>query len=156
MVYINPDNYLGSPRVWSAERGMAAWQACYKILENVLRSSKSTVNLYVVCGVQGAGKTHWVMANTDSLPQATIVFDAALPGARHRARAIEMASSRGIKSIGVWINVPLVTAMTQNLLRPVAEQVPEETLTSVFNNFEPPTTKEGFHKVIEVRRELAD
>src|SRR5262249_43638908 len=65
MIYINPDDFLGSPRIFTPERNRDAWSAVYDRIEKSLSEAKECGNFYLVCGVQGAGKTRWVKENRD-------------------------------------------------------------------------------------------
>lgn len=149
--HINPDHYLGSPRIWSPERSKLAWEKCYADLESASVFLRDRGTLYIVCGIQGAGKSTWIHSNREKLMSApTIVFDAALPGRRHRERAISLAKSYGLTSKAIWINTPLEIALIWNRQRAVDEQVPDETVCTVFENFEPPMIEEGFSEISEI------
>ena len=88
MLYINPDDFLGSPRVFSDERNREAWKACRELVEKTLKENQERrYNFYLVCGVQGAGKTRWVKTNPARFLEPAIVLDAAQPRARDRAGA---------------------------------------------------------------------
>jgi predicted kinase len=151
-LYINPDHYLGSPRIWSPERSKLAWEKSYADLENAFISLKDAGTLYVVCGAQGAGKSTWIRRNREKLmSNPAVVFDAALPGRRHRERAITMAKNYGLAPKAIWINTPLEIALVWNRQRALDEQVPDETLRTVFENFEPPVIEEGFLEVSEIK-----
>lgn len=99
----------------------------------------------VVCGLQGAGKSTWIARQE---PQAgTVYFDAALPGARHRAPIIALGRAYGIPVSSVWIRTPLAFALERNRQRPADRRVPEDSIRSVDRLFEQPTTDEGFVSV---------
>ncbi|KAF1048638.1 MAG: hypothetical protein GAK35_00188 [Herbaspirillum frisingense] len=151
-LHLNPDHYLGTPRIWTPERNQQAWEACYRDLETFLQRHAGAATLYIVCGIQGGGKSSWIRDNLHTLAAPAVVLDAALPGARHRARAVTLAGIYGCRAEAVWINTPLETALSWNRLRPADEQVPEEAIHAVSENFEPPTLEEGFADVHEVRR----
>jgi len=36
MIYVNPDDFLGSPRIFTPERNRDAWQACKDLVEKTL------------------------------------------------------------------------------------------------------------------------
>ena len=86
MIYVNPDDFLGSPRLFTDERNREAWRACKNLVETTLNEAARPYNYYLVCGVQGAGKTRWVKSNTARFAEPAIVFDAA------HARACERGS----------------------------------------------------------------
>ena len=73
--WINPDDLLLTPqgRLWSAERSKAAWEQAYAALRQALSrrstegSSGQQQNLYLVCGIQGAGKSTWIKDNAQRL-----------------------------------------------------------------------------------------
>ncbi|WP_035059946.1 AAA family ATPase [Andreprevotia chitinilytica] len=150
--HINPDDYLLTPtgRIWSAERGKAAWESAYAALEAELQSIGSPATLYVVCGIQGAGKSTWIREEGSLLPAPAVFFDAALPAKIHRERAISIARRFGIPVTIIWLNTPLDTALARNQSRPADEQVPEETIRLVHAKLEPPALDEGVARVIEV------
>lgn len=150
--HINPDHYLqtSTGRVFTKERQLAAWDRVYEDLEVALRGRSSTpIQLCLVMGVQGSGKTTWIRRNIAALPGA-VFLDAALPAARHRARALDIARRCRVEAIAVWINMPLEIALARNASRPADECVPEEALRSVFSLIEVPTTSEGFVRVVEI------
>jgi predicted kinase len=151
MIHINPDDELGSPRHWTPERNTAAWEKCFSRLRAALQSSPQPAEVFVVCGVQGAGKTHWIRANSERLGPKAVVFDAALPGARHRAPIIEIASEYHAVVKAVWINVPLESAKRQNRNRAIDEVVPDDVIEAIYRQFEPPEKAEGFRCVVEIR-----
>ncbi|SFO27587.1 Predicted kinase [Variovorax sp. PDC80] len=150
--HINPDHYLqtSTGRVFTKERQLAAWDRVYEDLEAALRRRSSTpMQLYLVMGVQGSGKTTWIRRNIAALPGA-VFLDAALPAARHRARALDIARRCGVEATTVWINTPLEIALARNASRPADERVPEEAMRSVFSLLEAPTVSEGFVRVVEI------
>ncbi len=63
--HVNPDHHLETPngRVWSVERGKQAWESAYAELETFLRAVGAEGTLYVLCGLQGSGKTTWIARN---------------------------------------------------------------------------------------------
>jgi hypothetical protein len=141
---------LGSPRNWTPERNTAAWERCFSRLRLALESLAQPADVFVVCGMQGAGKTHWVRANGERLGPNTVVFDAALPGARHRAPIIAMACEHHAIVTAVWINVSLECAKRQNRSRVIDEIVPDDVIEAVHHSFEPPQRTEGFQHIVEV------
>lgn len=143
---INPDVFLETDtgRIWTPERNVQAWQCAFAALQRLL-STTPDATVIVVCGLQGAGKSTWIATQ---LPQRKkVYFDAALPGARHRQPIIDIARSADAVLEAVWIRVSLDTALAQNALRAPDKQVPEKSIRSVHNLFEPPTIKEGFESV---------
>lgn len=143
---INPDDYLTTEngRVWTPERNAAAWQRAYQAVEEAVRRRRGA-RIVVVCGVQGSGKTTWIASQPKSSP--VVYFDAALPGIRHRATVLDLARRHGVGIDAVWIRTPLETALARNSRRPTDEIVPVAALLSVANQFEAPTTAEGFDRV---------
>ncbi len=152
MLSINPDDELGSPRNWTPERNKAAWERCFSRLRFALESMPRPASLFVVCGVQGAGKTHWVRAQADRLGPTAVVFDAALPAVRHRAPILAIASEYQAVVTAVWINVPLERAKWQNRNRAVDAIVPDDVIEAVHGQFEPPSVTEGFHHILEINQ----
>lgn len=150
--HINPDHYLqtSTGRVFTKERQLEAWDRVYEDLQSALRRRSSVpAQLWLVMGVQGAGKTTWIRRNMAALPDA-VFLDAALPAARHRTRALDIARRCGVEAFAVWIDTPLGTALARNASRPADERVPEDALRSVFSLLEAPTTGEGFVRVVEI------
>jgi predicted kinase len=150
--YFNPDDYLetSSGRVFTPERSAAAFDRAYTDLENALRSVSPNARLFVVIGVQGAGKTTWVRQNADQIGAAAFFFDAALPRAVHRARAVSIARACGVPAIAVWVRPPLEIALARNQLRRTDHRVPDAAIRSVQSMMEPPSVAEGFVEIREV------
>ena len=90
MLVFNPDDYLNTPegRVFTNERNAVAWENLYSEMEAVFRTATSDTCLFVVMGVQGAGKTTWIRNNHEALGDSAVFLDAALPARRHRVRAV--------------------------------------------------------------------
>ncbi len=144
---INPDDFLETDlgRVWTAERNEAAWARSYAALEQALTCYPRPERVILVCGIQGSGKTSWI-ASQPVCP-ATVYFDAALPGIRHRARIIVIAKQADIPIEAVWIDTPLAMALDRNARRPADKVVPEAAILSVAGQFEPPSLTEGFARI---------
>lgn len=151
--HVNPDHFLETPqgRAHSEAVGKHAWVLVYGELESLLAQSGSRAVLYVVCGLQGAGKSSWVAQQYDLREPHAIYFDAALPSRRHRQRALALAKSAGARSVGVFIDVPLDVALARNAARPEATRVLDETVLHVHAQLEPPSVAEGFDEIIVVR-----
>ncbi len=147
--YFNPDDYLEteSGRVFTPERSKIAFEQAYTDLERALRSAPSSARLYVVVGVQGAGKTTWILQNAPGLGESAFFFDAALPRAIHRARAIGIAKAAGVPAISVWIRSSLEAALAHNESRVSDHRVSEFAIRSVHSIMEPPSVSEGFLEV---------
>jgi len=144
---INPDDFLETPegRYWTPERNEEAWRLSYAALERVLELAPASVRVVVVCGIQGAGKSTWIAAQPAS--PSTIYFDAALPGARHRAKVISIAKRLGSAVEAVWIDTPLDVAIERNAARTPDKMVPTPAIIAVAEQFEEPTVAEGFDHV---------
>jgi predicted kinase len=147
--WINPDHYLQTPsgRVWTPERNTVAWEQAYVQLTSALAGAPRT--LYLVCGLQGAGKSSWIEVNMSRLAPC-VFFDAALPRAVHRLPAITIARSTGARARCVWMDTPLEIALKRNAERREDERVPESSIRSVAAQFEPPSVSEGFIEVVRV------
>jgi predicted kinase len=115
-----------------------------------LKEGRERYNFYLVCGVQGAGKTRWVKENRASFAEPAIVLDAALPRARDRAAAVALAQRFSCRLIGIRISCSLDVALARNRARPADVVVPDEVVRIVFNEFEPLSLKEGFDEVFEI------
>jgi predicted kinase len=148
----NPDDYLQTPqgRVYTDEDNAAAWEQIYSELEALFSRATPDTRFFIVMGVQGSGKSTWIRRNLVSLGTSAVCLDAALPARRHRMRALALAKGFHVRTVGVWINVPLERALAQNARRPSDQAVPEFAVRSVFDMLEPPSIEEGFHEVIEV------
>ena len=148
---INPDAFLETPsgRVWMPERSKDAWARCFRLLEGHLQRSAPTGmhRLLIVCGLQGAGKSHWIRLNARRYAPC-IVFDAALPGIRHRQPILELARRYGADVIAVWIDTPIDVALARNALRAADQRVPEESILNVAAMFQPPTLDEGVREIV--------
>jgi predicted kinase len=150
MIYVNPDDFLGNPRVITVERNQEAWRSCKDLVEKTLTEAIETYTFYLVCGVQGSGKTRWVKHNPGRFVEPAIVFDAAFGRVRDRAGAVAHARRFACRLICIWISCPLEIALSQNRSRASDQVVPEEVVRLVFNTFEPPTLEEGFEEVFKV------
>jgi ribosomal protein S18 acetylase RimI-like enzyme len=143
---INPDDYLETEfgREFTPERNRQAWELAYgRLNEELARRQKGTL-LYVVMGVQGAGKSRWVSENLGRLGPRAVVFDAALPARRHRHLALSIAKEHGVPVIGIFVQASLELALARNARRSQDKQVPQAALESVFSLLEPPVRDEGF------------
>ena len=150
--HVNPDHYLETEggRVFTPERNEAAWNQAYSDLELILRTASPDVELFVVVGVQGSGKSTWIEENACRLGPQAVFFDAALPARAHRERIVALARESGVPAVAVWLNTPLEQALARNSARPPDKQVPEFAVRNVFSMLERPTQQEGFVQVIEV------
>ena len=150
MIYVNPDNFLGDPRVVTEERSREAWRACKDLVERTLTEAREPYNYYLVCGVQGSGKTRWVKANRASFAEPAIVFDAAQSRARDRAGGVAQARRFSCRLICIWISCPLDVALARNQARPPDQVIADDVIRLVFDTFEPPSLEEGFDEVFKV------
>ncbi|WP_249277674.1 AAA family ATPase [Pandoraea sp. PE-S2R-1] len=149
---IDPDTFLETPagRVWTPERSQAAWASSFAALEAAVSHRKAVLPcVLIVCGLQGAGKSHWIAHHARSYAPC-VCFDAALPGARHRKPIVDVASRHGAAVHAVWIDTPLDVAKARNAQRPTDKRVPDASIESVASLFEPPTVEEGLASVIRV------
>ena len=150
MIYVNPDDFLGNPRVFTPERSREAWRACKDLVERTLTKARDRYNYYLVCGVQGSGKTRWVNENCTMFLEPAIVFDAAQSRARDRAGAVALGRRFSCRLICIWIFCPLDVAIARNRARPPDQVIADEVVQLVFNTFEPPTLEEGFDEVSKI------
>src|SRR5262245_5600268 len=150
LIYVNPDDFIGNPRHFTAERHPRACRWSLYLVEPTLAEAKGPVNYYIVCGVQGSGKRHWVKNNPSRFVEPAIVFDAALARAQDRAGAVAQARRFSCRLVCIWIFCALDVALAQNRARPPDQVVREEVVRLVFNNFEPPTVEEGFDEVLKI------
>ncbi len=150
MIYINPDDFLGNPRIFTAERNREAWRACKDLVERTLNEAREPYNFYIVCGVQGSGKTQWVKDNPTRFREPAIVFDAALSGVQARAGPVAQGRRFACRMICIWISCPLDIALARNRSRTPDQVVGDDVIRLVFNTFEPPAVEEGFDEVFKV------
>lgn len=150
--HFNPDHYLETDlgRVFTPERSAAAFEQAYAELSAALHAASVGSRLFVVIGVQAAGKSHWVQSNAARLGQNAYFFDAALPQAKHRQRVLGIAKDCGVPAVAVWVQAPLEAALERNHARRADHRVPEAALRSVYATLEPPTVSEGFVQIMEV------
>lgn len=77
-----------------------------------------------------------------------VLLDATNVTKAKRKRYVEMAKSRHIEPVAVFVKCDLATARSRNRSRP--EAVPDYVLERMYADLEPPTLEEGFTEVIEV------
>lgn len=147
---LNPDDFLGQPRVWTPERNAQAWETIYHILASNFSQQGPAGRLYIVCGVQGAGKSTWIRNHPAFFAPSSLILDAALPGARHRQRALALAREYAVRADAVWLDIALDVALHRNQSRAADEQVPEAAVRNVHAMFEAPTVEEGFDSIHRV------
>lgn len=143
---INPDDYLETEfgREFTAERNRRAWELAYARLNDELSKARRGAHVYLVMGVQGAGKSRWVSENLGRLGHRAIVFDAALPARRHREKLLAVTREHAVPVIGIFVKASLELALLRNARRSPDKRVPEDALKSVFGLLDPPTEDEGF------------
>jgi RimJ/RimL family protein N-acetyltransferase/predicted kinase len=143
---INPDDYLETEfgREFTPERNRHAWELAYARLSDELSRARPGAHVYLVMGLQGAGKSRWVSDNLGRLGHRAIVFDAALPARRHRERLLAIARDHQVPVIAIFVKASLNLALSRNARRSADKRVPEDAVTSVFQLLEPPTQDEGF------------
>lgn len=149
---IDPDRFLETPqgRLWTPERNRDAWAAAFEALEAALAAAPPPAQVIVVCGIQGAGKSTW-SARANRQQPTDIIFDAALPGRRHRAPIITAARRWRARVAAIWIDTPLDLALQRNAARAADRIVPEATLRGVAERFEPPNLDDDFDALLVVR-----
>lgn len=151
IIILNPDDFLGTPRIWTPERNERAWEEIYRNLDTNLTTNSNGAALYVVVGIQGSGKTTFIKKNLNLFLKRSFIIDAALPAVRHRERALKIAAKNRVPVEAFWIDTPLDIALSRNRSRTLDQQVPEENIKNVYSLFEPPTLKEGFHRIHHIR-----
>ncbi len=139
---IDPDAFPETEggRVWTPQRNAEAWRSAFAALRAALAAG-SVRRVVVVSGLQGAGTSTWIARQKPD--PGTVYFDAALPGARHRAPILAIARAFAVPAEAVWIRTPLPVALEQNRRRAADRVVPEETIRFVARLFEPPTCADG-------------
>jgi predicted kinase len=149
MLYVNPDDYLGDPRVFTPERNREAWRACRELIERTFAATSQPHNFYIVCGIPGAGKTRWVKENLARFEEPAIVLDAVLTNVRARENVVAHGKSFPCRLIGIWISCALDVALARNRARAPDQAVPDELIRTLFGDCERPNLNEGFDEVLE-------
>jgi predicted kinase len=150
-MHINPDHYLDteSGRVTTHDRNNEAWRQSYRAFHRALTNAGPDTKVYVLVGAQGAGKSTWAreLARKD---QQAIIFDAILVKHRERSPILAAAEAKAIKTVAVWFKTSLEECLARNAARAADEVVPDQAVRNVFAAIEPPSTSEGFERVLEV------
>ena len=151
-LHLGPDRYLDleNAKAITKEEVAEAWERSYHDLEHALRAHSEEATLYVVFGVQGAGKSTWIRQNGGKLGRFSIMFDGPLPSITKRARALGLAKRYGVKAVAVWVNTPLEVAMQRNAKRTGLAAIKTEAILHVHGALEAPTLEEGFQDIILV------
>ena len=148
---IDPDQFLnlsGAVAV-GREEVRAAWEGAYALVEQRLAELGANATLYVVFGLQGAGKSTWVAKHSQVGPSKAVYLSGPLPSRKHRERAVSIAKRAGCRCVGVWVNEPFAIASERNSRRIGLARIKEEAMRHVQQNLEPPSLEEGFHEVLE-------
>jgi len=150
--HVSPDHFLNLEKadVVTKEQVASAWERAYVELRDRLLAAGDQAKLYVVFGLQGAGKSTWVAHNAPLMGSSAIFLDGPLPSRRHRSRALAIASEVGCKAVAVWVNTPLELAKARNATRRGLACIREEAILHVFEHLEAPSLEEGFSEIIEV------
>ena len=154
---INPDDYLETEfgREFTPERNRQAWASAYACLNQELLAATPGAHVYLVMGVQGAGKSRWVEDNLGRLGHRAIVFDAALPARRHRETLLAIVREHEVPVIAIFVQASVELALSRNARRSADKRVPEDAVKSVFGLLEPPTEEEGFVWVQTVEQQAS-
>jgi predicted kinase len=83
----------------------------------------------------------------------TVFFDAAMPAAKQRQKAISIAKRYSNDIIAVWIRASLDTAIQRNSNRTKDKRVPENAIKSVYSQLQAPTLAEGFTELIIINKQ---
>ncbi|WP_137939414.1 ATP-binding protein [Chitinivorax sp. B] len=150
--HINPDHFLDMSGnvTLTSEDVVAAWELAYEAMERQLRAVGPHATLYVVFGLQGAGKTTWVEQNAHRFGPDAVFLDGPLPSRTKRTRAVVLAKSMGRKVVAVWLNTPFDVALAQNATRTGLACIREEAIRHVYDQLEPPSIEEGFDQIMEI------
>jgi predicted kinase len=148
---VDPDQFLDLSGAVSVGREdvRAAWEKAYALVEQRLAELGTEATLYVVFGLQGAGKSTWVATHSQLQLSPAVYLSGPLPSRKHRERALSIAKRLGCRCIGVWVNVPFDVAYERNSRRSGLARIKEEAMRHVQQHLEPPSIEEGFHEVIE-------
>jgi hypothetical protein len=150
--HISPDHFLNleEAEVVTKEQVASAWERAYGELSQKLAAVGEGATLFLVFGLQGAGKSTWVAQNASHMGSRALFLDGPLPSRRHRSRALSIASEARCKAVAVWVNTPLELAKSRNAVRRGLACIREEAILHVFEHLEPPSLEEGFAEIIEV------
>ena len=148
----NPDKFLNLAEATSVSHDDVsnAWERTYAELALELNSKSDEYTLYLVCGIQGAGKTTWVKTNAERFGPSAVFLDGPLHSRQSRKRMFEIAQAAGCQVIAVWIKTPIELALERNSKRSGLARIKETTIRRAQEQLEPPTISEGFIQVIEV------
>ncbi|MEK8033539.1 AAA family ATPase [Ideonella sp. DXS29W] len=151
--HIGPDQYLAleTAEQVTREQVAEAWERAYAELEQRLRSLGAAARLYIVFGLQGAGKSTWIAHHGARYGDRAVFFDGPLPSRRHRQRALQIAAQVGCAATAVWIDTPLGLARERNAGRRGLARIRDEAIQHVFDHLEAPSLDEGFSSVMLVR-----
>lgn len=150
--HLGPDHYLDLAKATAVSKKdvAVAWECAYDDLRRELASRGRDGILYVVFGLQGAGKTSWIERHAPGLGPHAVFFDGPLPSRRHRARALSIAREFDCRTVAVWIDTPLDVALAHNARRPGLARIKAEAILHVLERLEPATRDEGFHEVLRI------
>jgi thymidylate kinase len=150
--HIGPDIYLQLEAAIevSMDDVKVAWERAYGELHQGLQGLSPDGTLYIVFGLQGAGKTTWINRNAPLLGSDCIFFDGPLPSREKRSRALAMASAANIKSVAVWLDTPIELALERNAMRRGLANIKEEAIRHVQGQLQLPSIDEGFSRIIRV------
>lgn len=149
----NPDHYLETlgGRVFSPPRNADAWRLALQALEAALVHRGAKARLFMVVGIQAAGKSSWIDEHRAAADCTQyLYFDAALPRREHRAPIVASAARHGVPVTAIWVRASVEEALARNALRREDHQVPRASIEAVAAAFEPPCRSEGFVEIIEV------
>ena len=149
---IDPDHYLDLSGAVAVTRDdvRAAWECAYAALAKALAQRGPGVKVFIVFGLQGAGKSTWVARQAPQESERTVFFSGPLPSRQHRARAIAVVKAAGGVAIGVWVQLPFEEAVARNAQRRGLARIREEAMRDVWDKLEPPSLDEGFSEVLAV------
>jgi predicted kinase len=150
--HVGPDEFLDleEAQAVTKEQVAAAWELAYERLRQRLLAVGQGATLYVVFGLQGAGKSTWISRSAPRLGERAVFLDGPLPSRRHRQRALGIAAEIGCRAVAVWVNTPIELAKARNATRRGLARIREEAIAHVFSNLEAPSVEEGFAEVLEV------
>lgn len=150
---LGPDRFLDLAQSASVTREAVriAWERAYAQLLSALSALGAAGTLYLVFGLQGAGKSTWVARHAVALGPRAVLFEGPLPSRRHRARALAIAREAGCRCVAVWMDTPFDLALQRNAARPGAARIATAALEHVRDALEPPLRDEGFDHILQVR-----
>jgi len=89
-------------------------------------------------------------ALTDKQDDNLVVFDATNVAAKRRRKYLVRAVKAGFQTVAVYCYAKKTVCLSRNAARNEHRQVPDDVITRMCNQLEPPDINEGFHMVARI------